>query len=76
MGGGGHRGDSDEQARTPDTPSALVRVSSSKNGNNKPVMGRVREETSLSSLSSRSVSLSDTAAFSTANDSLQEAGRS
>lgn len=43
--GGGRSGDSDEEAQTPDTLSALVKVSSLKNEINKRVMGSVREET-------------------------------
>lgn len=73
----------------PDTPSALVRVSSLKNEINKLVMERARTSLSLSlSLpalgenpvgvgvgcwSGRAVNLSATAAFSATNDSLQEA---
>lgn len=45
---GGHPGDSDEEAQTPDTLSALVKVSSLKNEINKLVMERVRGETSPS----------------------------
>lgn len=43
--GGGHPGDSDEEAQTPDTLSVLVKVSSLKNEINKLVMESVREET-------------------------------
>lgn len=43
--GGGHCGDSDEEAQMPDMLSALVKVSSLKNEINKLVMERVRKET-------------------------------
>lgn len=43
--GGGHCGDSDEEAQMPDTLSALVKVSSLKNEINKLVMECVRKET-------------------------------
>lgn len=43
--GGGRRGDSDEEAQTPDMLSALVKVSSLKNEINKLVMENVREQT-------------------------------
>lgn len=43
--GGGRSGDSDEEAQTPDTLSALVKVSSLKNEINKLVMESVRKET-------------------------------
>lgn len=42
--GGGHYGDSDEEAQTPNTLSVLVKVSSLKNEINKLVMERVRTE--------------------------------
>lgn len=43
--GGGHCGDSDEEAQTPDTLSVLVKVSSLKNEINKVIMGCVKKET-------------------------------
>lgn len=43
--GGGRPGDSDEEAQTPDTLSALVKVSSLKNEINKLIMECVREKT-------------------------------
>lgn len=80
-GGGGVTAVTVMQPRTPVTPSVLVRFSSLKNEIKKRVMERVRREMSSflsppvlgGGAGALAVNLSDKAAFSTANDSLQEA---